>query len=122
MKKVAATLLGFRVAYGAALLVAPSKVAGNRWLGPDAGRPAATVALRGLGAREIALHGIALVALARDTPVRPYLAASFLGDLADIGATFTSRDRLPPGSPTATAAVAGTSAALTALIAASLDS
>ncbi len=121
MKRAAAALLSLRVAYGAALLVAPGKVAGNRWLGPAARAPAATVALRGLGAREVAVHGIALVELARGGPVRPYLAASIAGDLADIAAAFASRDGLPSGSPAATAAVAGGSAALTAAVAASLD-
>ena len=118
MKRAAAAVLSLRVAYGAALLITPGKVAGNRWLGPGARQPAATVALHGLGAREIALHGIALAELARG---RPYLAASFLGDLADIAATFASRDGLPSGSAAATAAVAGGSAALTAAVAAGLD-
>jgi hypothetical protein len=121
MKKLAAAVLTFRVAYGAALLIAPGKVAGNRWLGPGAHQPAATVALRGLGAREVALHGIALSALATGGPVRPWLAASIAGDLADIASTFASREGLPSGSPAATAAVAGGSAALTAAVAASLD-
>lgn len=122
MKKLAAGVLAFRVAYGAALLIAPGKVAGNRWLGPGAHDPAATVALRGLGAREVALHSLALAALSRNAPLRPWLAASIAGDLADIAATFTSSPGLPAGSPAATAAVAGGSAALTAAIAASLDS
>jgi hypothetical protein len=118
MKRFAAALLGFRLAYGAALLVAPGKVAGNRWLGPGAHQPAATVALRGLGAREVAVHGIALAQLARGAPIRPYLAASIVGDVADIAAAFASRDGLPDGSATTTAAVAGGSAALTAAVAA----
>jgi hypothetical protein len=121
MKKLAAGVLAFRVAYGAALLIAPGKVAGNRWLGPGAHQPAATVALRGLGAREVALHGIALAMLARDAPLRPWLAASIAGDLADIAAAFASGKGLPEGSPAATAVVAGGSAALTAAVAASLD-
>jgi hypothetical protein len=121
MKKLAAAVLTFRVAYGAALLIAPGKVAGNRWLGPGAYQPAATVALRGLGAREVAVHGIALALLARGEAVRPWLAASIAGDLADVGAAFISRDGLPANSPAATAAVAGGSAALTAAVAASLD-
>jgi hypothetical protein len=121
MRRAATALLTFRVAYGAALLIAPGKVAGNRWLGPGAHDPAATVALRGLGAREIAVHGIALAELARNNPIRPYLAASIAGDLADIAAAFASRDGLPANSPTATATAAGGSAALTAAIAASLD-
>ena len=121
MKKIAAGLLTFRIAYGAALLIAPGKVAGNRWLGPGAYQPAATVALRGLGAREVAVHGIALATLIRGGAVRPWLGASIAGDLADVGAAFISRDGLPANSPAATAAVAGGSAALTAAVAASLD-
>jgi hypothetical protein len=121
LKKLAAGLLTFRVAYGAALLIAPGKVAANRWLGPGAHQPAATVALRGLGAREVALHGIALATLARGGPVRPWLAASIAGDLADIAAAVISSEGLPDGSPAATAAVAGGSAALTAAVAAALD-
>ena len=122
MKKAAAALLSFRIAYGLALLIAPGKVAGNRWLGPGAHQPAATVALRGLGAREVAVHGIALAELTRGGAVRPYLAASIVGDLADITAAFASRDGLPDGSPAATGAVAGASAALTAAVATCLDS
>lgn len=122
MKKLAAGVLTFRIAYGAALLIAPGKVACNRWLGPGAYQPAATVALRGLGAREVAVHGIALAILARGGPVRPWLAASIAGDLADVVAAIISRDGLPTNSPAATAAVAGGSAALTAAVAASLDS
>src|SRR6201985_69398 len=109
----AAGVLAFRIAYGAALLVAPGKVAANRWLGPGARQPAATVALRGLGAREGAVHGIALAELT-DGPPRPCWAASIAGDLADILSAFASRDGLPDGSPAATAVVASGSAALTA--------
>lgn len=122
MRRVAAAVLGLRVAYGVALLAAPGKVAGNRWLGPGARQPAATVALRGLGAREVALHGIALATLARGGAVKPWLAASIAGDLADVGATFASREGIPDGSPAATAAVAGGSAVLTAVVAARLGS
>ncbi len=121
MKKLAAGVLAFRVAYGAALLIAPGKVAANRWLGPGAHQPAATVALRGLGAREVALHSIALAILSRGGPVRPWLAASIAGDLADVAAAVASAEGLPDGSPSATALVAGGSAALTAVVAASLD-
>jgi hypothetical protein len=120
-RSIAAAVLGFRVAYGVALVIAPGKVAGNRWLGPGARGPAATVALRGLGAREVAVHGIALTLLARGGAVRPWLAASVAGDVVDVLAALASRDGLPDGSATATAAVAGGSAVLTALVAASLD-
>jgi hypothetical protein len=121
VRLAAAGVLALRVAYGAALLVAPGKVAGNRWLGPGARQPAATVALRGLGGREVAIHGIALAAALRGKPVRPWLVASALGDVTDVVAAAISRDGLPDGSPAATAAVAGGSAALTAAVALALD-
>jgi hypothetical protein len=111
-------VLASRVAYGAALLLAPEKVAGNRWLGPGAGRPAAQVPLRGLGAREVALHGAALASFLRGSPIRPFLVASIAGDLGDIGATTFARAGLPDGSAPATAAVAGGSLLLTAAVAA----
>jgi hypothetical protein len=114
-------VLSFRIAYGLALIVAPAKVAGNRWLGPGARSAAAQVALRGLGAREVVLHGLALSAYLRGAPVRPLLGASVVGDLADIGAAALDRDGLPEGSATATAAVAGGSALLTAGLAQLID-
>lgn len=119
--RATAAVLGLRVAYGLALLAAPAKVAGNRWLGAGARQPAAQAALRGLGGREVALHGLALVALARGSAVRPWLAVSIAGDLADVSGTFLDRDGLPDGSVVATAAVAGGSALLSAIAAATLD-
>ncbi len=113
-----AAVLSTRIAYGLALLAAPSRVAGGRWLGAGAGLPAASVALRGVGAREVALHGLALGALLRGAPVRPWLAASVAGDLADIGATAAARGALPAGSAGATGAVAGGSALLSLVSAA----
>ncbi|HEV7483688.1 MAG TPA: hypothetical protein VGO13_11390 [Solirubrobacterales bacterium] len=110
-------VLSFRIAYGAALIVAPAKVAGNRWLGAGAREAAAQVSLRGLGAREVGLHGLALAAFLRGAPVRPLLAASVAGDLTDIGSTVLASDGLPEGSAAATAAVAGGSAVLTAVLA-----
>ena len=121
VRAATAGILVFRMAYGLGLLVAPAKVAGGRWLGPGAGQPAAQVGLRGLGAREVAVHGIALTALLRGAPVRPWLAASIAGDLSDIASTAISREGLPEGSTPATAAVAGGSALLSAAAAALLD-
>jgi hypothetical protein len=117
----AVAILCFRIGYGAALLVAPAKVAGNRWLGPGAREAAAQVGLRGLGAREVGLHGLALAGVVRGSPVRPLLGASIAGDLSDIAATAISRDGLPDGSAAATAAVAGGSALITAAVAALID-
>jgi hypothetical protein len=113
MKPAILAVLGFRVAYGAALVVAPGKVTKN-WLGPldDASK----VALRGLGGREIAVHGLAIAAVLRERPVAPWLVASIAGDLNDIAATFIGRKGLPSGAAGKTAVVAGGSAALTAAL------
>jgi hypothetical protein len=121
IRAAAIGVLGSRVVYGLALLLAPSKVAGNRWLGAGAREPAALVPLRGVGAREIALHGLALSALLRETPVRPLLAASLAGDCADIAATAVSREGLPEGSAKATVVVAGGSLLVTLALAALID-
>jgi hypothetical protein len=114
-------LLSFRVVYGLALIAVPAKVAGNRWLGPGARAGAAQVPLRGLGAREVAIHGLALAALWSGGPVRPLLGASIAGDLTDIAATTASREELPDNAALATAAVAGGSALLTAAAAVALE-
>jgi hypothetical protein len=111
----AVAVLGARIAYGAALLAAPTRIT-ERWLGPTREGAAARVALRGVAVRELAVHVAGLAAVLRGAPVRPWLAVSIAGDLGDIAATLASRRNLPSGSPAATAAVAGASAALTAAV------
>jgi hypothetical protein len=113
-------LLGFRIAYGVALVAAPTRLA-RRWLGPAAETAPTQVPLRGLGAREALIHGGALAAALTGAPLRPWLAASIAGDLTDIAATAAGRDRLPDGSARATLVVAGTSALISAALAAAVD-
>ena len=113
-------VLGLRVAYGAALIAVPERLA-LRWLGPAAGAPPTQVPLRGLGAREIVVHGAAIAAALQGKPLRPFLAASAAGDLADIVATAAGRRGLPDGAAPATLAVAGGSALLTVALAAAVD-
>jgi hypothetical protein len=115
----AAAVLGIRIGYGAALIFAPERVAG-RWLGRAATRAPTQVALRALGAREIALHAGALRGLLRGAPVRAWLAASVAGDVADILSTAAGRRELPDGAATATLAVGGGSALTTVLVAVAL--
>lgn len=117
LRLATASVLSLRIAYGVGLILAPDKLAGGRWLGDGARRGASQVPLRGVGAREIGVHGAALLAMLRGNPLRPLLAISALGDLGDIGATALSREELPEGSSAATAAVAGGSLALTAALA-----
>ena len=109
MNRAAVAVFGLRVAYGVALIAAPERMA-KSWLGP-VGDPA-KVALRGVGVREIALHGFALGAAVRDAPLLPWFLMSIAGDLGDIAATFAGRDGIPEGAAGKTAVVAGGSAAL----------
>lgn len=113
-RTAAIAVLSLRIAYGAALVATPSRLA-RSWLGPTAAPT--EVALRGLGVREIAVHGAALVAALRGAPLRPWLAVSVAGDLGDIGATAAGGAGLPSGAVPKTAVVAGVSALLTAAVA-----
>jgi hypothetical protein len=110
-----AVTLGARIAYGAVMLVAPQKI-GRKWLGTPADEPGGRVALRAVGGREVAVHGVALVALLRGAPVWPWLVASIGGDLTDVTATVAAGDGLPDGSVRATIATGGGSAVLTAVM------
>ena len=108
---VAATL-GARIAYGAVMVIAPQKI-GRKWLGSPADEPGGRVALRGVGGREVAVHGVALFTLLRGGPVWPSLVASIGGDLTDVTSTVAVGDGLPDGSVRATIATGGGSALLT---------
>src|SRR4051812_27214262 len=116
----AVAVLGLRIAYGACLIAAPARLS-RSWLGPAGSQPPTQVPLRGVGAREIAVHGAGLVATLRGSPVRPWLAASVVGDVADVAATAAGRRALPPGAAAKTLAVAGASALLTVVVAVAVD-
>ncbi|HEX3834800.1 MAG TPA: hypothetical protein VHW04_22640 [Solirubrobacteraceae bacterium] len=120
-RKGAIVVLGLRIAYGAGLVAAPGRLS-RRWLGPAANAAPTQVPLRALGAREIVLHAGAILAAVRGAPLRPWLAGSIVGDLSDLTATVTGRDELPRGSATATLVVAGSSALLSAAVAATVES
>ena len=120
-RTAAAAVAVLRTAYGAALLAVPTRVTRN-WLGRDRSRAATVVALRGLGAREVVLHGGALAAVLGGGSVRPWMVASIGGDCSDVVATWASRDGLPGGAALKTLAVAGGSAALSAAVVAAVDS
>jgi hypothetical protein len=119
-RTAAAGVAGLRIAYGLALAVAPARTT-RSWLGDDAARPGASVALRALGAREIVLHAGALAAVFGGGAVRPWLLASIGGDCSDVAATFGARSGLPDGAAVKTLAVAGGSAALSAAVLAAVD-
>jgi hypothetical protein len=114
-------LAAARVAFGLALVGAPSRI-GSSWLGPDGERRATHVALRGLGARDAALAGGAAWAAVRGSAVRPWLVATVGGDLADIAATLAAGDSLPRRARTGTLLLAGGSALASAWLAAAVES
>jgi hypothetical protein len=114
-RTAAVTVFGLRVAYGVALVAAPAKIT-RSWLGPAVEGDATQVALRGLGGREVLLHGFGIAAALRGKPMLPWLLVSIGGDLSDITATFAGRGGIPDDAPKKTAVVAGGSAALTAAV------
>jgi hypothetical protein len=119
-RQAAATVAALRIAYGAALLITPNTT--KRWLGAAGQLPGGgQVAIRALGAREVALHAGALAAALGGASILPWFAASIAGDLADIGSTFAARQALPEHSAPATAIVAGASAALSAAAVAAVE-
>lgn len=63
-RTLSAAFAAARLAFGAGLMVAPTRVA-RGWLGADADREPVKIAIRGLGARDVALSA-ALVALRDD--------------------------------------------------------
>jgi hypothetical protein len=119
-RAAASAVLCLRVSYGVALIAAPGRLA-RRWLGDSANDAPVEIAIRGLGMREALLHTGALIALRKGAALRPWLAASIAGDVTDVLATAAGRRRLPAGSPLATLAVGGGSAAISLLLAGAVD-
>jgi hypothetical protein len=97
-----------RAGYGAALIVAPGSVA-RGWLGDDAARPPVEVAVRAVGARDLALAAGTIAH--RDKPRRrAWLLAAAASDLADLAATLAAGDALSRRARIGTIVLAGGSA------------
>jgi hypothetical protein len=106
-------LAGLRIAYAAALLAAPGRVA-SPWIGAAARDAGGAVAVRALAARDAALS---LGMLGPGSP-RPWLMACAVCDGVDVGATLMADSGpLPPRAKLATALVAGGSGLAAALLA-----
>ena len=96
-----------RIAFGIGLVAAPAKVAGG-WLGEDAKRPPTQIAIRGLGARDIALSVGMLATMDDADRLAPWLAVTIASDLTDMAATLAAPDEaLPSRARMGTAALAG---------------
>jgi hypothetical protein len=98
-----------RGGFGLGLIAAPARVAAG-WLGDAAFKPRPQVAIRGLGARDLALAGGTIAAALGGSGVRPWLLAGIACDLSDIGATLVAGDSLPERAVPGTIALAGISA------------
>jgi len=107
-KTAVAFALG-RIAFGVGLVVAPQKVAAG-WLAEDAQRPPAQVAIRGLGARDVALAGGVVLAARESAALRPWLIGCLVCDLADIASTLAAGSALPARARWGTVALAGSAA------------
>ncbi|MBW3621663.1 MAG: hypothetical protein KY461_15575 [Actinobacteria bacterium] len=108
---LARLLAGGRVAIGLALFVAPRQAA-RRWIGDEVDRAGTRMALRGLGARDVALGVGLLAALEDGSATDRWLEAGAVADLADAWAVLLARDERPTDVVVATLGVAGGAAAL----------
>lgn len=119
-RTVTLTFLGLRIAYGAGLIAAPTRLSA-RWLGPAAEAAPTQVPLRALGMRELIINAGAFAAALRGAPVRPWLAANVMGDLTDIAATIAGASDLPSAAPRLTVLAGGGTALAGAALALALD-
>ena len=109
---------GLRIAYAVALLVAPERTA-RPWLGDVSGEAGTTIAVRGLGVRDLAVSAGALASAASGRSARAWLAACAASDAVDLVATLLADgERLPSKSKPGTVAAAGVFGAAAAALAA----
>jgi len=117
LKRLVIGYAALRVGYAVALLAAPGRTA-RPWVGPAAGDPAAAIALRGLGARDLALAVGAAAAVLSGAPARPWLAACAASDAVDLIATLAAdSEPLPRRAKPGTAVAAGSFGAAGAALA-----
>jgi hypothetical protein len=116
-----ATLLSAtRVVIGVAAWVAPRRF-GRAWTGESSDGPLGSMAIRGLGARDIALGLGTLRALGNGSSVKPWLEMQALADASDTASTvFAFRD-MPPLKRWVMLATAATGCYLGVSLAGKLD-
>jgi hypothetical protein len=92
--QIMALALG-RLAIGAALVVAPRSPVGSGWVGDDAERPSASLLMRAVGARDVALALGTLATLRQGGALRPWLIGASLADATDLVATLAAGKAVP---------------------------
>ncbi|HWD85917.1 MAG TPA: hypothetical protein VG321_09215, partial [Solirubrobacteraceae bacterium] len=80
------------IAFGLGLIAQPERLT-RAWIGGDAKRAGAQVAVRGLGARDLVLGAGATISSGSDR--QRWLAAGMVGDAADLTATLAAGRALP---------------------------
>ena len=99
-----------RLAFGAGLLASPERLASG-WLGRDAARPPVKIALRAVGARDVAISAGTLATLGDRDALRLWIAGALLSDVGDVAATIaTPAETLPRNARWGTIALGGGSA------------
>jgi hypothetical protein len=107
-----------RIVYALGLLAAPGRTA-RPWLGASAATPGGTIAVRGLGGRDLLLAAGAIAASASGGSARPWLSACAASDAVDVAATLIADGGgLPSRSKVGTVAAAGLFGAAGAALAA----
>jgi hypothetical protein len=109
-----------RLALGAGLMAAPSRVAGG-WVGGIADKREGQALAVAVGARDVALALGALRALSAGHGAGAWLRGGMLADAADLVATLRARDALPALAAPAVAALAGGSVVLAAWLQGAVD-
>src|SRR5918998_6867462 len=110
IRTLTAAFAASRLIFGAGLIALPEQL-GSRWLGDDAGRAPVKIAIRALGARDVALSAGTLAALRRRDGFEVWLAGAIVSDLCDVVSTLaTPDDALPGNARWGTAALGGGSA------------
>jgi len=105
-----------RIAFGAAILVAPEAVT-SRWLGEGARDPLVADLARGLAARDIALGVATLLTLGENRRAARMQLACAGVDATDAVATVLARGALPPEGAALTFVMAGSASAFSLALA-----
>jgi hypothetical protein len=120
-RDIARLLSAGRIVIGAAAWLAPRKFA-RSWTGHELTGPAGTMAMRGLGIRDVALGMGTLWALEGDGPARRWIEASALADASDAASVLMSWGQLSWPRRFISLATAGTGCYLGVKSADSVDS
>ena len=110
-RTLTAGLAAGRLLFGAGLIAVPEKLA-SRWLGEDAARPAVKIAIRALGARDVALSAGTLACLGDGDALRLWIAGAMVSDLCDVVSTLVTPGSALPGNARWGTAVLGGGSAL----------